>query len=418
MLELVLVGLGAAFLFAVLLGRRDSSAGIALGSALLLVSLGTRGQTDRTGGALFIIILLILLIPIFRMPAQPERSFPTATLILMFGVAVLPTAVGTPDDMALLARIAVLTVLTSIAATRVDRANMRIILRYLLAAGYVHLAFAVVEAFQGRPVWGFQQRADSTDFVQSNELFTTSIARLEGATGHSILFGLTLAVAIFAVFTLRGLKFHSVAMSIPLIVGVAFSGSRSTILAIGLTLCVVILSKSVRLHFLVRIGLIGAVLVVLLQAADYISAVSEALQESGSFRHRLEGINSADELLQRPFLESLFGSGYGAKDQLFQRGFFQDSEFEIVDNQFVFTLGTLGIVGVAILCAFLASALYRTPPFAKFVVITLGIMMFSFDVMTWFFTIMLLAVLASYKSVTVGEPVAQQSLASNGASTA
>jgi O-antigen ligase len=87
--------------------------------------------------------------------------------------------------------------------------------------------------------------------------------------------------------------------------------------------------------------------------------------------------------LGRPPLESWFGHGFGNENILYDRGLMQQIYLRAVDNMLVYALGTLGIVGLAVLLVFWIVAFWFADRTVKAVLAMLFAMFFSFDLFTW-----------------------------------
>ena len=403
MLTFALIAVAGVLFVFVVLGKPGNISGVAVGSTFLLTTIVTRGPIDRTGNIAVAIMALTLFVAFVKTRTRGASRAPTALLASIYLASLISTLIGYPEGLAALARVSILAILVSLVAARMDALNYRYFLRYLVVTGYVHTAFAAFEAWVGEPIWGYQVRADgSTLFIQANEIFTTEVPRLEGGAGHSITLGVVVSVAVIALVALRGLKWSTAVACAPLLVALAFAGSRSAVLALACVAVVALLSPRNRMSALGRVLAVLIVIGTIPLVTPLVRDVAGTLLESGSFTHRVSGLESALELLDRPLFEVFFGSGYASTGQLYARGYLQDSGFLVVDNQFVTTLATCGLIGLALLVAYLFVGTRGAPPAMLSILIFWSIMAFSFDIMFWIMGATLLVAAAACKP---GEPL-------------
>jgi O-antigen ligase len=242
--------------------------------------------------------------------------------------------------------------------------------------------------------WGYLGTPGTT--FETNQLLAALGGRSTGTMAHPIPFGALMAVAVTLCF--------SSATGWPLLVrllaaaalsyGVALSGSRSAALVLALALLAAVMTPGVlRVGAAWRIAaalvLSGAVLTV--RATEL--PVVTGLEGTGSLTHRLAALDVVGRLADRSGDQVLLGSGAGSLDDLFAAGLLQLDGFFAVDNQLVATFAVAGLVGVLALVGAVVAGLVRGDRSTRPATLLLVLMFFSFDVLEWHSTAVLLVVL-------------------------
>jgi hypothetical protein len=120
-----------------------------------------------------------------------------------------------------------------------------------------------------------------------------------------------------------------------------------------------------------------------------------SLAGTGSLTHRLGALEAVGRLSGRTAAEVLFGSGAGSSSHLFDQGLLQTDGFLAVDNQLVTTFATGGAVGVFFLLAAVLIGLLGGDRTTRAAALVPVLLFFSFDVLQWPATAVLLAVLVA-----------------------
>lgn len=264
--------------------------------------------------------------------------------------------------------------------------------RRVLVGGVIALAFAesmlaVTEAFvTHQPVpWGYNVGEDGRAPTARNALLP-GLLRVQGTLGHPIPFAVVVAAALLLVLA----RWRSAGpvlrwLVAPLFVVVlVLSGSRSVVIGVVAGGLVMLWSSSTagnRVHRVLSV--LGATVVAWICFAGDLLVLVAALVQTGSWTNRAGAFEAVPALLGRSPLEMLFGSGFGSDFELYDRGFFPQDGFRVVDNQLVTTLGTGGVVG-ALLVFVLFVLSWRTGDFVRRGLLTLFAgLLFSFDYFGW-----------------------------------
>lgn len=273
-------------------------------------------------------------------------------------------------------------VVVTLVTTQTTVADRRVLLRSVLAIACAEAVWGLVEvAAHLTPLWGYRG-----DYVRTNPLFADEVARAQGSMGHPIVLGLLCGIGVVIAWSNQVRIRHSLRFGALLVTagGVVLSGTRSVLLALVVALVVHLLLRG-RLGSWLRnaaLVVVGGSLVFLLDFG--ISRLVDELVASGSYVHRIGSISAIPALLGRPLGESLWGSGFGSEVSLFERGYIAKTfGLEVVDDFWVYLLGTTGIVGAAGFLAICVWAFVRADRQGRTLVTFLVVMFLSFDVMVW-----------------------------------
>lgn len=302
---------------------------------------------------------------------------------------------GTPSELVDAVSFALLLLGCAVLAATAGPADVRQLSRGIVLLAVAELAVGAASSLLGLPApWGYLGTAGST--FEINQLVPALDGRATGTMAHPIPFGTLLALS-----ALLGL---SPALRWPLAVrllvvaagtsGVALSGSRSAALTLLVAVVVAtLLPGALRISAAARTVLVlGAVGSVLLVDPGSLRVVT-SVQGTGSLTHRLGALDAADRLADRPAVQTLLGSGTGALRDLFDAGFLQLDGFFAVDNQFVATFATAGLVGALALVGLVVTGLLSGDRGTRPAAVLLVAMFLSFDVLEWHSTAVLTVVL-------------------------
>lgn len=266
-------------------------------------------------------------------------------------------------------------------ATQLGSRERVAVVRGIVMIGVGEVAYAVTQAFFGvQPIWG---RVASQG---TGNPFVNGLDRVQASFGQAIVFGLFCAVTALLVWTdaarlHRGLR---VVVFGFLVGGLFLSGTRSAVLALLLAIAVHALLRPNLLKWVrnVTAALLGVALVALLDFGVR-SITTEAL-DSGSWLQRIGSMRSVPRLLSRTGFEFWFGSGFGSEQELYRTGLVTSPyHFTVIDNFYVYTLGTMGLLGVAMLLAVFVIGFTTSGRTGRGTIVILAVMCAAFDLLAW-----------------------------------
>ncbi|TWH71544.1 hypothetical protein JD78_00041 [Modestobacter roseus] len=328
--------------------------------------------------------------------ARLRPSGPVALVAVLLLCGTLSVAhFGTLADLATAASAALLLLGCAVLAASAGPADVRRFSRGVMAIAVVQLVAATASALLGTPApWGYLGAAGST--FEVNQLLPELGGRATGTMAHPIPFGTLMAVSVLLALspvlrwplTLRLLAAAGGAF------GVVLSGSRSAALALLVAVFVAALVPgALRVQPVARtVVLLGAVVALLTVEVGSLRVVT-SLQGTGSLTHRLGALDAAERLAERPLAQTLLGSGTGSLRDLFDAGLLQLDGFFAVDNQFVATFATAGLVGALALIGLVAAGLLHGHRATRPAALLMVAMFLSFDVLEWTATAVLTVVL-------------------------
>lgn len=255
------------------------------------------------------------------------------------------------------------------------------VFRGVVVIGLVESTYAAAQAFLGaRPLWGLVA-SQGTD-----NPFTEGLDRVQASFGQAIVYGFFSAVVAFLAWSdaarlPRSLRLLAFGV---LIGGLFLSGTRSAAVALVAAIAVHALLRPGLLKWVrnLALTLLGVTLVGLLDFGIR-AVVSEAL-DSGSWLQRLGSVSSVPRLLARPGSAYWFGSGFGSEQELYRTGLLTSPyHFTVVDNFYVYTLGTTGLVGLVFLLAVLVVAFVTSGRTGRGIVLIVAVMCAAFDLLAW-----------------------------------
>lgn len=319
-------------------------------------------------------------------PTRPRLAV-VVLLVLFVGVSLVVTAISFPAADNLAIQISVISVLAALSVMRFTALDLRVLLHGLVAFALIEFALGMVELLitHEPALWGYKVYANGSIFDNPNKLLGESLVRVQGTTGHPIPYGVVMvtgAVAVIAQWRVYGPVFRFLALGACL-AGLLFSGSRGVFIALAISFAYLLLtSRSThRATRILSVLLLGALALILFW--NDLVDVASVFFDSGSYTNRSGALASIPLLLDRPPLETLFGSGIGSQFELYARGLLPQNGFLIVDNQVVTTLGTAGLVGVALLFVLIVVGFLRAPRVARAIILICMAMLFSFDFLVW-----------------------------------
>jgi hypothetical protein len=288
----------------------------------------------------------------------------------------------------------ILTVLAMVfVATRLNRQELKVVLLGFLLVGGFEVAWALAELItNATPLWGYRG-----DLIRENPLFAGAVPRAQGTMAQPIVYGTLMGVVVLIAWSNAiiqlGPRLRILALGVGL-AGVVLSGTRSVILAVVIAIALHILLRKSLGRWLRNILLAGAITTVVAVVGFGIGDKINDLMTSGSWLHRLGSLQAVPALLARPEGQAFWGTGWGSQEALFDKGYIPLTYgLKVVDNYFVYVLGTSGIVGVVLLLAMCAFAFFRAAHQGKMLVTFCVCIFFSFDIGSpWLYGMCLLSV--------------------------
>jgi hypothetical protein len=401
----LIVGISAvAALFAVILVVPTAIVrGVAASTAFFLLLSFTSPSVPVVFRDLAIVgSVLILVVSAWRArrSESPNRQGPRFVATWYFFLFIT-TLVGNPDDIGLMVRLAAVGIAGAFVSSRFSIADLRVFLRGIVSVALLQVCLGGIELLTKRPApWGYGRYSNGLEAKLTNPFLGDVVIRVEGSTGHPIIFGVVMLIALCVVLLTPSVsgRFWNFVLSLAFVLGLVVSGTRITLVAAALVLAYAIVTSSRGARWRGIVVGLAAVFGGIAFSANIGQKVSE-LVVSGSFTNRLGAVESVPGLMGRGLFDVFFGSGFGSEPSLFASGYLQQNGFGIVDNQFVTTLAVAGIFGLLGLAAVLVVGLRNATGIVRAVMIVMIVMMFSFDYLRWPVMVMLLTTFVSIPSI-------------------
>lgn len=232
---------------------------------------------------------------------------------------------------------------------------------------------------------------------RSNELIPFLSGRSLGTFGHPILLGtfaLVALVACIVLFRVTREKRYLVLLPLSVVV-LGLSGTRSAAVAYVLIIALVFAAAPGRLRAL-RMALVGLGAAVITSWNVVGILGFEGVEETSSYLHRSRILASIPRLLDRDIATTIFGSGGSSGGELFNSGTLSGYPgYYFFDNQYVRILAFAGLLGLVLLVLAVVRTLRTRDVASRLLVVALGVMMASYDVLTWDFSFAILALAIS-----------------------
>jgi hypothetical protein len=391
---LVLCAAGVAALgIAGLALRTETVRGVAIASTLAVLAVfGHNSAPSSMWVPAFLFCIALVVVAEFRSSARRAVAVPVvAAVIAWWGIVAVGAWLGDSYSLSRLAAYAGLAVVLALSVARTTSAERRMLLHTLIAIGVAETAVGAAEWAVGEPlVWDYR-----SGIVRMNPFFGDTVARVQGTTGHPIVFGYLLGLVCVLVWANpTGLR-SSVRLPLLAVVatGLVLSGTRSAVLTASIAIVLHILSRFRLLTWLRGAALLSAVAVVLALVDVGLRDLVERTVDSGSWVQRVGSLRAIPALLDRPPGEAWWGTGFGSETRLYDAGYLSSPYgLEVVDNFVVYVLGTMGIVGALATTALVVVAVVHADRATRSLIAFSVGMFFSFDVVVWFFTGILLVV--------------------------
>lgn len=391
----------------------------AAGASALIVLVGLRGET-RSGAMLFLAVsaglvagpnnstnndqfqasiaisaslLVALLFSLSGPKLGPRRR--SLAFVLAISAAVLflvleyfsSAANESANLIYVLVRFVLPPLMALFVALRLRVAGARLFLDGIVLLGVAQATAAMLEVVKvAVPPFG----PATTNGVQLSHPINTEMVRAQGMMGHPILLGMLLLVALLILLFRRPRPSPWLLTGgvVILVAGAYLSGSRSG-WVIGAA-CLIFAYVSARASTVVKTFIALALITVSVFAmlddktSSLVAGQWDRFSESGSYSHRADFWTYAAQLINlRSLSEVIFGSGVGSEPQLFSRGLLQQDGFQVVDNQFLTTLATIGVIGALALVVLCLIGVLRLAGGARLAFISLCMMFFVFDELRW-----------------------------------
>ncbi|GAA4678834.1 O-antigen ligase family protein [Frondihabitans cladoniiphilus] len=335
----------------------------------------------------FAALLLSLSLVVGPFESKRLRSPLTGAALAFLVLSVVTTAAFEPAALGLAVRIGGLEALTAVAVSQFRSHDVARLTSALIGLACVEAVLGILEALvlhQPFP-WGRRVVEGREMYTNANVLLGNGFQRVEGTLGHAIPFATLLTVAaclLVRTWSVRGPHLRWIAMSL-CVAGLVLSGSRTGVLGLGLCFLLLILTSRSTGRGLrvvtVTCTLAGATALFWNDVRDIVARTIE----TGSYTNRSSALDSVPGLVARPFREALLGSGWGSELDLYARGLLPQNGFTIVDNQFVTTLATTGVVGAGLLTLLFLTSFVAGDRTRRALLVLLVVMVFSFDFVAW-----------------------------------
>jgi hypothetical protein len=287
-------------------------------------------------------------------------------------------------------------------ARRMTGQNFRVFARGFVVFAVFQVAVSTIDLlFMPIPFFGY---AIVSGTRLSNSLLFDAVFREQGLAGHPIVMALILVVAIVLLWRNSAELSNAgrIIVLALLVWGLVISGTRSAIVALvaGILFLAIVNARTLgaRLRNLGLVVVVTALALTNSVVFSYVASVATGLSESGSYSHRAGALEAVPGLINGlPIGRLFFGSGAGSEPVLFASGFLQQDGFNIIDNQFVTTLVSVGLIGLALIAILIVRTLLLGTPTTRGLLVVMVVMMNSFDLLRWtgpaivFFAIVALA---------------------------
>lgn len=416
---------GAVILF--LRGERRVGGLMALAVSVGLVAAPNNAAIDVQFAVSLVVSGLLLLALLFSLGFQKARPTPVVLLssaVIMFILQYFSSVFASSANGGLvLARFALPALLILLVGVRLGRQGVDAFTDGLILLGVSQSCIAILEVVHvTQPPYGYSMVGETLLMHPIN----SDLVRAQAMLGHPIILGILTLVSIL-LLARRGRSTSRVELIVGILIlaaGLYLSGARSAWLIGLVCFAVVLISKGTGVMFRMYAAIATMAVVVYLfldqVASVYLAYLWDHFSESGSYTHRNDAFSYGIQLAtQRSIGESLFGSGVSSEKKLFAMGFLQQDGLQVIDNQFLTTLATTGVAGLAVLLVFCVIAIVKLRGGVRLAFISLCGMFVVLDELRWLGPMMLFFALASFvdltkRSVAVGTAPAETEAAAGG----
>lgn len=240
--------------------------------------------------------------------------------------------------------------------------------------------YGVYEVFaRAEPLWRGALILPSGQSTTLSHPFLDGFARAQASFGHPLPFALVIVLAIALALTSQvNHKLGRLMVMAALTAGLVATGSRNALVLSA----VLVLYLGVRRFQAFRVP--GYLALFIAAVAALILFLDSDVVATGSFTHRIGALESIGRLItERNFIEVIFGSGAGGTPELFSRGLLQADGLQAIDNQYIHTLATDGLLGLSLLVGAWVAAFRLADSRWKIVLVLLAAEGMIFDFLAW-----------------------------------
>jgi hypothetical protein len=347
-----------------------------------------------------LIVSVFAVVILVRRPRVGSRLAGPALLVGYLVVTILASySFGVGDSMfQVLTSHAIVALSFAVFGLKSTPRERRVIVGTLIAVASLQAAYAVAEIIVKPPVLWASPVPESFAWTESrlaNEIIP-NVLRGQGSYGHPLLLSFTLVIATaFAQeypFKRRGARFWLTAL---MFVGAIAAGSRSAVL---IMVAVVLFSiGSRRFRVLRGVALAAVALLFAVVSGFFASDVVERFTASGSLTHRQGILSNVPMLLAQESDRLLIGNGWIRVGDVYDLGILPPTDgFQAIDNQYVATLITSGLIGLALLVAVMVVSIVRARGALRIALMSTVAVFFVFDVLEFPATWSLLALMIGF----------------------
>lgn len=358
-------------------GRKVEWLGLGVGSAITLLIVAPASWADR--GIWISTLPLTIGVALMIVGASLRaRHLHVPPLMLLFTLVIASGFLGAIFtgllDQSMAFGLMYLVVLWFFAGNLAD--ERRTATRMIIGAGLLVAAICVAEVIHGAPLIAEVPFRGTNPFLGS--------IRAQATLPHPLVAGFVQLAALLMVLISDAKRARKWAAILLLLGGILATGSSSALaLALGSVIFTVIWPRSGATRL---IGLVVVVVVAFLGIATdtRFTELTDDLSVNSN-THRLNSLLAVPRLLfERPFVESIFGSGWSSVHELYNHRYFDNDGFFAVDNMFVSMLAFGGIIGILAYLAFIVVVLVRcADPKLRMPFTVLVAMGLSFDTLLW-----------------------------------
>lgn len=361
---------------------------------------------DAVVVATVVMLALVAVSPTCQAVRRPSAV--AVLLVLLFVGASVVTFVAYPPGFGYTLRLSALVVGLVVVLSQSTVDDRSALVTGLVVVGSLQAACGLVEAVIGEPVlWGYKVYDTDRGLWNENNLLGGEIARVQGTMSHPLPFSALVSVSLVALWS-HWSRFRPIArrgLLVLFVVALVLSGSRSAIGALALAAALLLFTAPGTSTW--RKGGLAAAgaAAVLIAAWSTVQESVVSLLDSGSFVNRAGHFPAVPRLLGRPALEAFLGSGESSEARLFADGYFYGTGFNVVDNQWISTLATQGLLGAALLSAVFVVVFTRGSRDVRAMVIVMAAALLTFDFFKMTAVVVLFVVVACLDAVRAEKDV-------------
>ncbi|MGV6993827.1 O-antigen ligase family protein [Gordonia amicalis] len=282
--------------------------------------------------------------------------------------------------------------------SRLSASTRITVYRAIVTVAVFEGVLSIGQVFFSAPLtWGYLGSAVKNPLEMTNNLGLVEVGRAVGTLAHPILLGFLCAMGIVALWGGAAERLWvKLILSAPMLLGILASGTRSALLAVLIGIAVLALGgggRNRRRFAIVFVALAYSVLAIPRVVERF--SFLKSLEGTFSLEHRMRSITSVAPLLDRDSRSVLLGEGSNGIQGLYERGVLHNDKFFAIDNQFVYSLATGGVLALLLLILLVVSSFIlggRLNWAAATVMVTF---FFSFDSLSWNIPVIVCAVLLS-----------------------